>query len=291
MARTPARATIGRFALHAVDRLHLEPAPVGPQRAPKCLPSRAGPRSCTPRRRDGTSGSCSRTRARCRSSAPSRRRDSSGCGRGCCRAALRRGSPSRDRDRAHRPSSPAPSRPTYAGTSRPESTRRDSRRRCPCASTAHAAAYTRFGFSPHAIFRPYFAPGNFIPCTVRDGTTLSTTLRPPIRLRRSGQHLQRRHATGEVARKLRILRPDRMLRPHVRRRRVGHLVAVAERVAARRGVDAEVRVVVDDAGRHVLAGAVDRPRRRPARRRSRRPARSCRRAAGSRRCGSAVRRR
>src|SRR5207253_4375849 len=43
-------------------------------------------------------------------------------------------------------------------------------------------AYTRFGFSPHAIFRPYFAPGNFIPCTLRDGTTLSTTLRPPMRL-------------------------------------------------------------------------------------------------------------
>ena len=29
-------------------------------------------------------------------------------------------------------------------------------------------AYTRFGFSPHAILSPYFAPGNFIPCTVRD---------------------------------------------------------------------------------------------------------------------------
>src|SRR5688500_5745995 len=42
-------------------------------------------------------------------------------------------------------------------------------------------AYTRFGFSPHAIFKPYFAPGNFIPCTVREGTTLSTALRPPIR--------------------------------------------------------------------------------------------------------------
>src|SRR6476659_6774939 len=41
--------------------------------------------------------------------------------------------------------------------------------------------YTRLGFSPHAIFRPYFAPGNFIPCTVREGTTFSTTLRPPMR--------------------------------------------------------------------------------------------------------------
>src|SRR5688500_5555870 len=43
-------------------------------------------------------------------------------------------------------------------------------------------AYTRFGFSPQAIFNPYFAPGNFIPCTVRDGTTLSVTPRPPNRL-------------------------------------------------------------------------------------------------------------
>src|SRR5919199_5133569 len=47
-------------------------------------------------------------------------------------------------------------------------------------------AYTRFGFSPHAILSPYFAPGNFIPCTVRDGTTLSTTLRPPIRFAEPG---------------------------------------------------------------------------------------------------------
>src|SRR5688500_2620994 len=48
------------------------------------------------------------------------------------------------------------------------------------------AAYTRFGFSPHAIFKPYFAPGNFIPCTVRDGTTLSTAPRPPIRFAEPG---------------------------------------------------------------------------------------------------------
>src|SRR6476661_1951415 len=42
--------------------------------------------------------------------------------------------------------------------------------------------YTRLGFSPHAIFSPYLAPGNFIPCTVREGTTFNTTLRPPMRL-------------------------------------------------------------------------------------------------------------
>src|SRR3954464_2263237 len=46
--------------------------------------------------------------------------------------------------------------------------------------------YTRFGFSPHAIFSPYFAPGNFIPCTDRDGTTLRIALRPPIRLAEPG---------------------------------------------------------------------------------------------------------
>jgi hypothetical protein len=37
------------------------------------------------------------------------------------------------------------------------------------------------GFSPHAIFNPYFAPGNFISCTVVAGTTFSVTPRPPIR--------------------------------------------------------------------------------------------------------------
>src|SRR6266550_4524532 len=46
--------------------------------------------------------------------------------------------------------------------------------------------YTRFGFSPHAILSPYFAPGNFIACTVRPGTTFNTTLRPPIRFAEPG---------------------------------------------------------------------------------------------------------
>src|SRR5690242_13998033 len=39
--------------------------------------------------------------------------------------------------------------------------------------------YTRLGFSPHAIFRPYGAPGNFIPWAVRAGTFFTTTERPP----------------------------------------------------------------------------------------------------------------
>src|SRR3954467_7414589 len=46
--------------------------------------------------------------------------------------------------------------------------------------------YTRFGFSPHAILSPYLAPGNFIACTVRPGTTLRTTLRPPKRFAEPG---------------------------------------------------------------------------------------------------------
>src|SRR5438034_4930067 len=46
--------------------------------------------------------------------------------------------------------------------------------------------YTRFGFSPHAIFRPYRAPGNFISCTVRAGMSLRIALRPPIRFAEPG---------------------------------------------------------------------------------------------------------
>src|SRR4051812_41807765 len=48
-------------------------------------------------------------------------------------------------------------------------------------------AYTRLGFSPHAILRPYLAPGNFIPCIERDGTTLSTALLPPMRFADPGR--------------------------------------------------------------------------------------------------------
>ena len=47
--------------------------------------------------------------------------------------------------------------------------------------------YTRFGFSPQAIFNPYGAPGNFIPCIVREGTFLMVTPRPPKRLPEPGR--------------------------------------------------------------------------------------------------------
>src|SRR5215469_6887305 len=49
------------------------------------------------------------------------------------------------------------------------------------------APYTRFGFSPQAIFSPWAAPGNFMPSTVTLGTFLSTTERPPNRLAEPGR--------------------------------------------------------------------------------------------------------
>ena len=47
--------------------------------------------------------------------------------------------------------------------------------------------YTRFGFSPHAIFIPYGAPGYFMSCTVRPGTSRSVAERPPIRFAEPGR--------------------------------------------------------------------------------------------------------
>ena len=107
--------------------------------------------------------------------------------------------------------------PLAAVLARPRSTPRDSRRRCPCASTGRASRRRASGFSPHAIFSPYFAPGNFIPCTVRDGNDLEHDAASADQIRRAGKHLERRDAAGEVARELRILRPHRVLGPHVRR--------------------------------------------------------------------------
>src|SRR6202163_547609 len=47
-------------------------------------------------------------------------------------------------------------------------------------------AYTRVGFSPHAIWSPWRARETFIPCTVREGTTLRIALRPPMRFAEPG---------------------------------------------------------------------------------------------------------
>src|SRR5262245_49066327 len=61
-------------------------------------------------------------------------------------------------------------------------------------------------------------------------------------VRRTRENLERGHATREHAWELWILRPHRMLGPHVGRNGVRRLVAIAECVHARRRVDAEVRV-------------------------------------------------
>ena len=76
-------------------------------------------------------------------------------------------------------------------------------------------------------------------------------------VRRSRKHLECRHAAGKIARKLRILRPDRMLGPHVRSGWIRRLVAVAVGVDTRRGIDAQMRMDIDDAGCQILARAVD----------------------------------
>src|SRR6185503_21053966 len=54
-------------------------------------------------------------------------------------------------------------------------------------ATSFSSPYTRFGFSPQAIFSPYGAPGNFIPCVVRAGTFFNTTERPPNRFAEPGR--------------------------------------------------------------------------------------------------------
>ena len=74
---------------------------------------------------------------------------------------------------------------------------------------------------------------------------------------RAGQDLQRGHAAGQCGVEARILCPDGMLGPDICRHRRGHLVAVAVRLHARAGIHAQVRVHVDQAGRHPLAGRVD----------------------------------
>ena len=73
----------------------------------------------------------------------------------------------------------------------------------------------------------------------------------------SWQDLHRRHAAGKRELELRILRPDRMVGPHFRGHRIGHLVAVLQRFDAGRRVDAEMRMGVDDSGRDPFTGGID----------------------------------
>ena len=81
-------------------------------------------------------------------------------------------------------------------------------------------------------------------------------------VRRAGQHVQCGDTALERGLEARVLRPHRVLRPDVGGVGRGGLVAVRVRIDTRRGIDAEVRVDVDDAGRHPLAAAVDDARAR-----------------------------
>ena len=81
---------------------------------------------------------------------------------------------------------------------------------------------------------------------------------PAHQIGRAGQDLQRGHAAiGERAGKAGVLRPDRMFGPDFGRGRAGRLVTVRMRLDRRGGIVAEVRVDIDDARRHELAGPVE----------------------------------
>ncbi len=73
---------------------------------------------------------------------------------------------------------------------------------------------------------------------------------------RPGESLDRGDPARDRERDLRILRPERMLGPHLGRHGAGQLVAVRLCVGPRRGVDAQMRVCVDQTWRDVFAGAV-----------------------------------
>ncbi len=87
-----------------------------------------------------------------------------------------------------------------------------------------------------------------MPCVVTDGTFFSTTERPPIKIGRAGKDFHRRHATGERAREAGVLRPDGILAAHFGGDRLGRFVAVLRGLVGWRGIDAKMRVDVDDAG-------------------------------------------
>ena len=128
-----------------------------------------------------------------------------------------------------------------------------------------------------------------MPCTVRAGTFLSDDAAAAEQVGRARQHLQRGDAAGQLARELRILRPDRVLGPDLGGVRLRRLVAVLGRGDAGRRIDAEVGVDVDDARRDELAAGVDHGRARRHVDAWRRPRRSCRRAPGPCRSGSPAR--
>ena len=120
--------------------------------------------------------------------------------------------------------------------------------------------YTRFGFSPQAIFRPYGRPGELHLLHGARGNEFEDGAPPADQVRRSRQRLDGRDSARDRERDLRILRPERMLGPDLRRHRIGRLVAVGFGIGARGRVHPQVRMVVDDPGRHVLARPVDHHR-------------------------------
>src|SRR3546814_10435227 len=74
---------------------------------------------------------------------------------------------------------------------------------------------------------------------------------PAKKIGRSGEDLERRHATvRQSAAKARVLRPDGMLRPDARVERPRHPVSIRMRRHGRAWIIAEVTVDIDDAGRH-----------------------------------------
>ncbi len=94
----------------------------------------------------------------------------------------------------------------------------------------------------------------------RRGHVLERDCAPADEIGGAGQDLQRGDAAFERCLEAGILRPHAVLRPHVRRDRIGHFVAVAVRVDARSRIDAEMRVHVDEPGRDPAALCIDHAR-------------------------------
>ena len=81
---------------------------------------------------------------------------------------------------------------------------------------------------------------------------------PAHQIGRPWQDLKRCDAAiGHGAAEAGILRPDAMFGPYIRRRWVCRFIAVRMRLHAGAGIDAQMAVHIDNAGRHELAGAVD----------------------------------
>src|SRR3546814_10300291 len=95
-----------------------------------------------------------------------------------------------------------------------------------------------------------------MPCVVTDGTFFSVRS-PAKHIGRAGKDQQRRDAAGAREAEVGILRPYRMFGPDFGGVRRNSLVAVLMRRRARRRVDAEMRMGVDDAGGHPFPAAID----------------------------------